>query len=371
MVSVEIPRVQDVAWFSADHPSVAGAARRATVALAQRLGFAAARQDEIGVAVTEAATNLVRHAQGGRLLLRALRWAPAGDPAAPGAVPAGAVSGFGLQVVTLDSGPGMSDVPAAMRDGTSSAGTLGVGLGALARLSDELVVHSTPGRGTVLTVTFLSDAPADQDDRRAGAATPFVTSRVAGLTRPISGEEVCGDAYAVRPAGAGLALLLGDGLGHGELAARASDEATRIFLAAPDGAGPLELVERVHRGLSHTRGAAVTVALLDPEAGLLRTAGIGNVSGVVLGGTGRAAFTGRPGIAGHKARGITETRHALSPGAVVILHSDGVSPQFDLAHHPGVISHGALVIAATVLRDGALRRDDASVVVAIAGSPVI
>lgn len=359
-----LPQVEDVAWFGADDPSAAGATRRAAVALAARLGFPETRQHEIGVAVTEATTNLVRHSREGRLLLRAVRW-PAAEREPVEPVTAPLIQAFGLQIVTIDSGPGMSDVAAAMRDGTSSAGTLGVGLGALARLSDVLNLHSNPGHGTVLVATFLSDGrPGSSDGRPFAGEEPFVTSRVAGLTRPISGETVCGDAYAVRLAGDGVALLLCDGLGHGELAARAANEATRIFREAPDVSQPLEMLGRIHRGISHTRGAAVTVAVLDPAAGVLRMAGVGNVNGVILSESGRSALTGRPGIAGHQARGMAETRHPLPPGSLVILHSDGVSPRFDLSAHPGVTSHGALVVAATVLRDAALRRDDASVLVA-------
>ncbi|MCM3882312.1 ATP-binding protein [Frankia sp. R82] len=358
-----LPLVEDVAWFTAEEDSAAGAARRAAMKLADTLGFAAQRRDEIGIAVTEVATNLVRHAQGGRLLLRALRWV---DPAPPASVTRPAPSSA-VQVVALDSGPGIVDVAAAMRDGTSSAGTLGVGLGAIARLSDGLDLHSTPGLGTVMAVTFLPTRRPTAGGQPAGVrgAEPFVTSRIAGLTRPITGELVCGDACAVRPAGAGVAALLCDGLGHGELAARAATEAVRIFLDGPESTSPVDLVQRIHRGLAHTRGAAVTVVVLEPAQGTVRMAGVGNISGVVLSGTRRSGLAARPGIVGHQLRSLVETHHDLEPGSVLILHSDGVSPRFDLAAHPGVTSHGALLVAATVLRDAGLRRDDASVLVAI------
>lgn len=351
------PLVEDVAWFEAVEPSAAGAARRAAVALAGQLGFDPSRCAEVGVAVTEAMTNLIRHADDGRFLLRALR-----------GMSAQVADGFALQFVAIDSGPGLADVPAAMRDGVTSAGTLGVGLGAIARLSSALDIHSTPGRGTAMVGTFLPDGRSDLARSGLGGndgSRAFVTSLVAGLTRPITGETACGDAYAVRKAGEGVALLLCDGLGHGELAARAANEAVRIFREAPEPNSPVELLRRIHQGISHTRGAAVAVAVLEPAAGALRLAGVGNISGVILDGSRRSGLISRPGIAGHQARGLMETRHPLSPGSLVILHSDGVTPRFDLSAHPGVASHGALVIAATVLRDAGLRRDDASVLVAV------
>ncbi|MCM3923468.1 ATP-binding protein [Frankia sp. AiPs1] len=383
------PRAQDVAWFGAADASAAGAARRAAVTLAGRLGFPATRGAELGIAVTETMTNLVRHADDGRLLLRVLRWdgqmgdgqsgdglaanGPLGDgttangstgngPTTDGAPPAMPAPTAAVQFVAIDSGPGMADVSAAMRDGATSAGTLGVGLGAIARLSDELDIHSTPGRGTAMVVTFHpTHRPGSFGAPHSGSGA----SRVGGLTRPITGETVCGDAFAVRVTDAGLALLLCDGLGHGELAARAAGEAVRIFLAAPDPpSGPVELVRRIHQGISHTRGAAVAVAVLEPAAQVLRFAGLGNVAGVIHSGSRRSGLLSRPGIAGHQARGLAETRHPLPPDALVVLHSDGVGSRWSLADHPGVASHDPLLVAATILRDAGLRRDDASVVVA-------
>lgn len=347
------PRAQDIAWFGAADASSAGAARRAAVALAGQLGFPETRGAELGIVVTETMTNLIRHSDDGRLLLRVLRW---DDEVTGAAAPTAAV-----QLVAIDGGPGINDVSAAMRDGATSAGTLGVGLGAIARLSGELDIHSTPGRGTVMVVTFRSARLGPLGTAGGEVGAP----RVGGLTRPITGETVCGDAYAVRATDTGLALLLCDGLGHGELAARAAAEAVRIFLAVPGApSGPVEFVRRIHEGISHTRGAAVAVAMLEPAAAVLRFAGLGNVTGVILSGARRAGLLSRPGIAGHQARGLSETRHPLPPDALVVLHSDGVGSRWNLADHPGVGSHGPLLVAATILRDAGLRRDDASVIVA-------
>ncbi|MBL7497882.1 ATP-binding protein [Frankia sp. CNm7] len=355
------PRAEDVAWFRADGSSMPGAVRRAAVALAERLALPPSRAAEIGLALTEVAENLVRHADEGSVLLRTLRW-PAADEPGDRPSPPAAIESVAIEFVAIDSGPGLADVPAAMRDGTTSAGTLGIGLGMIERLADRFDIYSTPGMGTVMTGAF--------GPRHAGGqATPDLRAapRVAGLTRPITGETVCGDAYAVRTLDGRLALLSCDGLGHGELAARAADAAVRIFRAAGPPLDPVDLVRRVHSGISHTRGAAVAVAVLEPSAGTLRFAGLGNISGVILGGARRVGLTSRPGIAGHQARSLAETRHELPPGALVVLHSDGISPRWDLADHPGIVSRGALVVAASVLRDAGLRRDDASVLVA--GAP--
>ena len=318
-----------------DDPSVPGAARRAAMELADRVGFTEARAGEVGIAVTEAATNLLKYARNGALMVRLARSA----------------RHAGVELAALDSGPGISDLAAAAADGSSTGGTLGIGLGAIARLGSGYDLHSVPGRGTVLTAAFW---PAGVTPDRAG---------VDGITRAMTGEEVCGDAWAVRPAGDRCLVLVCDGLGHGPLAARASAEAVRAFLADPAEA-PAELLRRLHRALAGTRGAAAAVACLDYPAGQLRYAGVGNIAGSVVTGDRRSALLCHPGIVGHQVRTIRETSYPLAPEGIVVLHSDGLTERWSLADYPGLAGHGPLVIAATLLRDAGLHRDDASVLVA-------
>jgi anti-sigma regulatory factor (Ser/Thr protein kinase) len=362
------PLVEDVAWFRVDDQSVPGSARRAAVSLAGRVGFSASRTAEIGVAATEVATNLLRHADEGALLLRLSRVVRTPGAIDPGGGQPGGPSMFlpvsgaadfvAIEFVATDAGPGMADIPAALRDGASSGSTLGVGLGAVARLSDQLDIHSTPGRGTVMATRFLLRG-------NHAAALPRAALRVEGLTRPITGETVCGDAYAVRTAGDTVAVLVCDGLGHGELAARAAIEAVRIFRDFPDEpTDPAAVLLRIHRGISRTRGGAAAVAVLDPGPNLVRFAGLGNISAVVTDGSRRTSLISRPGIVGHQARAFREVCHPVGPDSLVVLHSDGVRPRWDLADNPGVMTHSALVVAATIMRDAGLRRDDATVVVA-------
>ena len=49
---------------------------------------------------------------------------------------------------------------------------------------------------------------------------------------------------------------------------------------------------------------------------------------------------------------------------IMLMHSDGVVDRWDPADYPGLLSHAPVVIAATVLRDAGVRRDDAGVLVA-------
>lgn len=322
-------------WFRVEEAGSASGARRAAERLAAHLGMPERRSADLAIVVAEAAGNLVKHADQGALLVRAVR----------------ADGQAGVEVVAMDSGPGMADVARAVGDGHSTAGTLGIGLGAIVRQASWSDLHSVPGRGTVLAVHVWPDeAPAP--------------AWAAGVTRPLTGEPVSGDAFALREADGRRQVMVCDGLGHGRLAAAAAQEAVRGFGAAPAGP-PAAVVEALHRTLSHTRGAALAVAELDIAAGVVRYAGLGNISGTVFGADGtRRGMVSLPGIAGHQRRQIREYDYPLAAGSVLLMHSDGVVDRWNPADYPGLLTHSPLVIAATVLRDAGTRRDDAGVLVA-------
>ena len=59
----------------------------------------------------------------------------------------------GVRLEFVDQGPGIADIAVAMKDGYTSGGGLGLGLGGAKRLSDEFEIHSLPGQGTRVSVT--------------------------------------------------------------------------------------------------------------------------------------------------------------------------------------------------------------------------
>ncbi|GII60450.1 transcriptional regulator [Sphaerisporangium krabiense] len=326
------PERQD-SWLRLEDASAIGAARRMATALAQDRGFDDEHAGQVAVAVSEAASNLVKHARVGMMLIRP-------HPGVPGTI----------EVISIDSGPGMSDTVGPIRDGYSTTGTLGIGLGAITRLSDFYDIYSVPGKGTVLSMQFTA----------RGATGP--DSMTCGLGRPVGDEIVSGDAFAFQETADTVTAIVCDGLGHGVGAAEASREAVRVFRADPE-VTPLSVIERTHRALGHTRGGAVAAIRIDRRARAVTYAGIGNISGWIVTPTGRQGLLSLPGIAGHNARHLRETRYELPPHAVVVMHSDGLTERWDLAAYPGLLRHSAHVIAGTLFRDSAIRRDDASVLV--------
>lgn len=321
----------DMRWLRVEDPSAAAACRGAALGLASRLGFPSARADELTLAVTEAATNLHKHARQGSMLLRITR----------------AAARPGIELVTIDAGPGFRDTGAALRDGHSTSGSLGIGLGAINRLADFCDLYSMPGHGTALVARFWP-APGEAE------------TRYAGLVRPIAGETECGDVFGVTKADAGVTGVLCDGLGHGPLAATAAAQGVAAVLEEPQ-SEPAALVERAHRRMTSTRGGAIGVVRV--AGGVIRFAGLGNITAVILAEGTRKGMLSVPGIAGHQARTIRQFEYTAPPGAAIVLHSDGISNRWEPSALPGLNARDPLVVGAALLAEAGTRRDDASVLV--------
>lgn len=346
------PHAGDSLRVRVEERSAAAGVRRRITALAERLGFAGERLGRVQLAATEAATNLAKHARQGEMLLRIVRNGGAAV----------------LEFVCLDRGPGIADVPVSRVDGFSTSGTLGLGLGSIERLADHSGLYSRPDAGTVLFARFR---PPDEPPGMVGGSVDGTVDGAvdgavdggpfAGLNLAIDGEDECGDAYTARLVDGTLYALLCDGLGHGPLAARAAWAGIRAAQDAPAPDGPADVLRRVHRGMAETRGGAVAVAAVDPAAGRVRFAGIGNVAGWIVGPERRQGMISVPGIAGTRSERIREQCYPLPPGAAVVLHSDGLTGRWRLADHPGLLRCDPLLIAATLLRDAGVRRDDRSV----------
>jgi anti-sigma regulatory factor (Ser/Thr protein kinase) len=326
---------EDVEWIWVEDESAPGRVRRAAMSLGRRLNFSEHRIGAIGLAATELGTNLFRHAKQGTMLVRCRR---EGDQTA-------------LEMVSIDNGPGVADFSAASIDGTSTRGTLGIGIGAVRRAASSFDAYSVLGRGTVVVATFWPEE----------TVKPPVA--LGALTRPMQNEIACGDAWAARSNGDGDAvIMLSDGLGHGELAAMASREAVRTFLNSRE-TSPAAVLESLDASLRSTRGAAVGVAAFSAKERTVTLAGIGNVALWIDDAQTRRGLQCTPGIVGASGRRAREVSASVPEGAVVIMHSDGLTSKWDLHDYRGLFTHDPQLIAATLLRDAGIHRDDASVVV--------
>lgn len=347
-----------------------GFARRGAADAARRAGFDETQAGRLALIVTEAATNILKHAGHGEMLIRDI--CENSVPAAhDGAAPIAPVRS-GVELIAIDKGPGIHDLGAALIDGTSSAGTPGNGLGAMRRLADDFTIYSQPGIGTVLRAYLRASGGAPAPAPGAGAID------IGGVGVPFPGEAVCGDAWNVLSDAKGLTVVVIDGLGHGPDAHRASVAGLQVAYANR-GRTPTELIERMHDVMRPTRGAAVAVAQIDLAAARVVFAGIGNISACVLGadaldasalggGSRARQLISHNGIVGHTVRKIQEFDAPWERGAMLVMHSDGIGTRWQLEQYPGLAHRAASLIAATLYRDFSRRRDDATVVVVKAAS---
>jgi anti-sigma regulatory factor (Ser/Thr protein kinase) len=318
--------------------SQVGEARRAVTAACQRLGLDETTTGKAAVVVTEAATNIVKHAGRGEILLRA--------------VP------DGIEVMALDRGPGIADIAASLRDGYSTSGTQGDGLGAIRRMATLFDIYSAPGLGTAIVARLVSAAAAK-------AALPANGTRllVGAVSLPVAGETVNGDAWAEERLDRGLRILLVDGLGHGPVANEAAHAAVEAFQSA-SGEAPSTAVETCHLAMRSTRGAALAVAEISVSPGLVRFAGVGNIAGSIWNGSVSHHTVSLNGTAGHGTIRPREFSYPWPAGGLLVMASDGLATRWSLESYPGLAAHDPALVAGILYRDHSRGRDDVTVVVA-------
>jgi anti-sigma regulatory factor (Ser/Thr protein kinase) len=323
---------------SADSSQI-GQARRRAVSLATSLGFDEVRLGELSIVVTEAARNIANHADEGQLIISP--WVVDGET--------------GIDIFAIDKGKGILDIDQACEDGFSTAGTAGQGLGAISRLAGKLQIYSAPAAGTVLFARVFrepGDAGNEPEDRPIGI-----------LSTPVSGETLCGDAWSASHEPGRSIYIVADGLGHGPFAAEASQEAMRVFNDIPN--RPPELIlKEIHGALAKTRGAAVSVAEILHNDGVLNYSGAGNISAVSYCAGKTKSLVSMNGTVGHSVAKFQQFSYPWEKNSMLLMHSDGLTTRWNLDQYSGLASRHPALIAAVLYRDFARGRDDATILVA-------
>ncbi|GAA0896811.1 ATP-binding protein [Virgisporangium ochraceum] len=284
------------------------------------------RHGRAELVVTELATNLVRHAGGGWMLVRPLR------PSS-------------IELIAVDGGRGIDDLDGVLAGRVSDPKGLGCGLRSVRRSSARFDAWTRPGGGTVvLSVLDL-----------AGASGPPACAGVSvGIVEP------CGDGWAYSDEDGVFTLAVVDGLGHGMKASLAADAALAEF-----GTDLEQFVPRANARMRDTRGAAVTLCQI--ADGTLRYIAIGNVYGRVVTPEGSRGLVTHGGTLGLHLEPPRSRISALPfpAGASLVLWTDGLSSR--VSPDPRLLTHDPAVVAAALHRDHTRNRDDATVVVATPG----
>lgn len=306
-------------------------ARREAARLVEALGLAPEAGDRVALGITELATNLLKHAGEGTLLLRPLE------------------SGAGVEILSVDRGPGIQDSVTSMKDGTSTAGSLGLGLGSVERLSDEFSLYSYPGNGTVV-LSRIGEKGASPETPTFGV-----------VCFPKRGEEWCGDGWFARLEEERLVTAVFDGSGHGTLAAQATHQAVTALQKASS-QSLSDQSRLIHEAVRQTRGCAGTLVSWNGNTGRGTFLSVGNVRGRIATETTSRGLVNDPGIWGV---GLLQSQVRALPlqAGLLVLHSDGISTRWKLPAWEGLINQHPAIVAAVIYRECLNSHDDSCILV--------
>ncbi|HET9240202.1 MAG TPA: ATP-binding SpoIIE family protein phosphatase [Oligoflexus sp.] len=321
-------------------PSQVGEARRIAKALASSLLFNETDAGKLALVVTEIGNNIQKHAERGEVLIRSVHDG----------------QGTGVEILGIDHGPGMSNINLCLEDGYSTAGTPGMGLGGIRRLSGLFAIDSKRGQGTCI----VSRVYRSHSNYNLSTVNPLEFDCGVVMV-PHPHERVPGDGYHVHEAQGIATAMVVDGLGHGPPAAEAAQKACLIMQEF--GGDPLDdLIQTIHLALRGTRGAAIGIARILPKQQELRFIGVGNISGSLMQPDRLPkSLLSFPDIIGHEMRKPREMIYPWTEKTVLVLHSDGLQSQWVAGAYPWALASEASLLAGVLYRDWNRGRDDVTV----------
>ena len=287
--------------------------------LAAMSGFDRYACADIETAVSEIASNALRHADGGWAAIRLLD--------------------NRFEVVVTDRGSGSSGLP-------KTAG-LGIGLQGAGRLMSSLTFTSLPS-GSTVTMSRERPLPVATRDTSPWSVTVVYRAK--------SGNTTTGDASEIcELADGSIRMALADGLGSGEMAALAArqvlDEMNLRSHQTPS-AG----IVTADASTRDTRGAAVAVVFLAQDGSGLHS-GLGDVTCQITKPLQRLA--NRPGIVGAGNGSPTDTPLRLGANGAVLMWTDGLTVP-ENQWRPLVSATSELDAMEQIVRAHSDRHDDAA-----------
>lgn len=315
------------------------AIRRIAREMAGEIGFDEATREEIGLVVSELASNITKYAPRGIITLSQIC----------------DMHREGLMIEAEDEGEGFN-IHTSMQDGISTSGTLGVGLGAVNRLMDEFDILQREDRtGTrIVCKRFL------HDNSNHGQHSPFDFGVV---SRPKPGESANGDSFIIKHIRNATLVGVIDGVGHGVLAYQAAN-AARQYVERHADLSLLEIFKGVDRACSSTRGVVMALAIFDWSQKSFRFASVGNIEvSVQHGNYEKPKFIVRRGIVGKHAPQPVITENEWHAGNILALHSDGLSTHWSWQDFSLYNDHPAQVIAENIYNANQKDHDDATIVI--------
>lgn len=326
-------RIEDRSYFNIIKKDVSRAA--------ETLGFSAEKIGKLQIVVTELASNLLKFGARNREFL----WKPFN------------LKGIaGIEILTLDKGPGIGSVSQAMEDGFSTSGTAGEGLGSIQRQSDFFDLYSQPGQGTVaLARLFVND-----EKRRENQPFNF-----AALSVATPNETLCGDGYFIeyKPEKQTFNMLIVDGLGHGPGAYEAAQAAIEAYTQLPK-ESPSQVLKEIHQQIKKTRGAVGMALKFNFAEGVLLYCGVGNITGKTISYNNVKNLHSFNGIVGHVMSGrVHDQEIPWQRGHLLLIHSDGLNSRWNISQYEKIHKHDLSILAACLYRDHKRGNDDTTIII--------
>ncbi|MFA0960492.1 ATP-binding protein [Roseivirga sp. BDSF3-8] len=318
----------------------------------RRLGLTEHQTGKVEIVASEIMTNQLKYGLNGMILFRTIKKS---DEA-------------GIEILGIDSGPGMQNVWQNIKDGVSSGeSSLGTGLGAINRFSSEFDIYSYPDKGTVIysLIRFREDEPAILFQQEPSVVSrprkKEINTGVLSVCYP--GADVCGDMCATMQKAGNHYFFISDGLGHGVPAHEASRKAVESFTDS-EKVDLRDILTDIHHGMEKTRGGVGAMLRLNLNKKRLAYCGVGNITGKVIHEGKAKSLISVSGTLGYNMpRQPLVVEQDIVPPAVVVLHSDGLKNSWVWSDYPGLQSRHPLVIAAVLYRDSKVTRDDQMAVV--------
>lgn len=307
-------------------------------AFASNIGFPDTKLAEIDIVVAELTSNLLKHAKNGELLVKKV-------------VHHNIV---GIELIAIDSGPGIPEVASMMKDGTSTKGTLGHGLGSIKRLSDTFQLYSIPEWGSILLYRkYLKELPIKTSEK----------VEVRSINVPKPHETVSGDGIYSYITPEYYKVFALDGLGHGPDAHAAVTKAIDEFKNCPFN-NAVEIIRYIHPLIKRTRGAVGSLAIFSFKDKKWNICGVGNIATrynhtFML--KNYMPYNGIIGLTMPNTMKENFIPHASCQH--LLMASDGLRTRWDLTKYPGILKYDLSIMAAALYKDNGRKTDDMSIVI--------
>lgn len=304
--------------------------------IAENIGFNKNISEDIALVAKELATNLIKHAKCGTMILKLL--------SKDGKI--------GIEIDSIDTGPGIIDVNVAIRDGYSTVNSLGYGLGIINRIMDEFNVESSHQGTRIITKRWIKNYNNNKN-------CPL---KVGIASRAHPKMRLNGDTFIKKKWNHSLLVGIIDGLGHGQNAYYAAQTARKYILDHFD--QPFEnILKGVDRACRATRGVVMALARFDWDINEITFVSIGDVSVRVINSPQKINFLIKRGIIGVSYIKPIINRKKWDNSYVLILYSDGISSKWRWEDFSYLFEKSPEIIAKEMLIKLGKENDDATVLI--------